>query len=211
MTRPRTQFTGEVALGMAHEVGNLLAALELRLQILQQSAECRAAQGRNLDAMARILEEANDLLQRAQALALETPPAGAVPDGPGLVNVQRALAEAIQLAGSGLRLRARRAGVRLRIEQMLDGLPDVPGAPAAIRQTLVGLLIGAGRSLPEGGTIRVVGRRAAGAVVLRFEDGRGARLNGRSGRTGAPLELRLPYVARKRTRSRSAASQDGGD
>ena len=209
MTRPRKQFPGEVALGMAHEIGNMLSALQLRLQLLQQSSVCRKTQGRNLDAMARILDEAHELLHRVQMLGTTTPPSRSAPGEPGLVNVERTVAEAIQLAGNGLRLRARRAGVQLQIEQALGRLPDVPGTPAAIRRTLVRLLIGAGKAFPNGGTIRLVGRRAADAVILRIEAARGTQLV--RGRASRPLELRLPRAARRPRRSRSAASQHRGD
>lgn len=209
MTRPRKQVPGEVALGMAHEIGNLMGALSLRLQILQQNPACRETQGRNLDAMSRILDEAQNLLQRVRALGKETPTSRSSPGEPPLVNVQRTVAEAIQLAGNGLRLRARRAGVQLRIEQALGRLPDVPGAPADIRRTLVRLLIGAGQSFPKGGTIRVVGRKAADAVILRIEAGRGTQpVRGRASR---PPELRLPRAAPKPRRSRSGAGQHRGD
>jgi signal transduction histidine kinase len=197
MTRARKQFPGQVALGMAHEIGNFLGALSLRLQILQQNPACRKAQARNLDAMARILEQANDLVQRVQALGMETPLPRSTSGEPPLVNVQRTVAEAIQLAGDGLRLRARRAGAQLRIEQAPGRLPDVPGAAADIRRALVRLLIGAGQSFPNGGTIRVVGRKAADAVILRIQPGRGT--------------LRLPRAAPKPRRSRSAARQHRGD
>jgi hypothetical protein len=208
MTRPRKQVPGEVALGLAHEIGNLLGALQLRLQIVQQNSVCRETQGRNLDAMSRILDEAQDLLQGVQALGTVTPPSRSAPGEPALVNVERTVAEAIQLAGSGLRLRARRSGVQLQIEQALGRLPDVPGTPADIRRTLVRLLIGAGRSFPNGGTIRVVGRRAADAVILRIEAARGTQaVRGRA----RPLELRLPRAAPKPRRSRSAARQHRGD
>jgi signal transduction histidine kinase len=211
MTRARKQFPREVALGMAHELGNMLGALQLRLQILRQNPACRKAQGRNLEAMARILEEANDLVQRVQALGMGTPLSRSTSGEAPLVNVKRTVAEAIQLAGDGLRLRARRAGVQLRIQQALGRLPDVPGAPEDIRRTLVGLLIGAGQSFPKGGTIRVVGRKAADAVILRIEAARGTQPVRGRGQASRPLELRLPRAAPKPGRSRSAASQHRGD
>jgi signal transduction histidine kinase len=211
MTRPRKQFPGEVTLGMAHEIGNMLGALQLRLQILQQNPACRKAQGRNLDAMARILDEANDLVQRVQALGMATPLPRSTSGEPALVNVQRTVAEAIQLAGNGLRLRARRAGVQLRIEQALGRLPDVPGAPSDIRRLMVRLLIGAGKSFPKGGTMRVVGRKSDAAVILRIVPARGTQLARGRGQASLPLELRLPRAAPKPRRSRSAASQHRGD
>jgi hypothetical protein len=53
----------EVVLAMAHEIGNQLGALQLRLLMLKQDASCRQAQGRNLEAMENILNEANELVQ----------------------------------------------------------------------------------------------------------------------------------------------------
>jgi hypothetical protein len=43
------------------------------------------------------------------------------------------VAEAIQLAGDGLRVQARRAGVELRIENAVGRLPPVRGVPEDIR------------------------------------------------------------------------------
>jgi hypothetical protein len=194
---------------MAHEIGNLMSALQLRLQIVQQNSVSREAQGRNLDAMSRILDEAQSLLQRVQALSPGTPLSRSAPGEQPLVNVQRTVAEAIQLAGNGLRLRARRSGVQLQIEQALGRLPDVPGTPADIRRTLVRLLIGAGKAFPNGGTIRVVGRKAA-AVILRIEAARGTQLVRGRGQSSRPLELRLPRTAPKPRRSRSGSGQHRG-
>jgi hypothetical protein len=73
MTRGRKQVAGsvgEVALSTAHELGNVLGALQLRLQILDGDPACRRAQRKNLDAMKRILEEANTLVRRVQSLGV---------------------------------------------------------------------------------------------------------------------------------------------
>ncbi len=190
---------------MAHEIGNQLGALQLRLQLLKQDAACRQAQGRNLEAMENILNEANELVQRVHLLAMAT--LVSLPDGGehSLVDLQQVVAEAIQLAGNGLRLQARRAGIELRIENAVGRLPPVRGVPEDIRRALVKLLLGARRAFPRGGTIRVVGRRAAEAVILRVEDARRARGTRQSGKR-APLELRLPRAAAKPGRPRSAVA-----
>jgi signal transduction histidine kinase len=191
---------------MAHEMGNQLGALQLRLQMLKQDAACRETQGRNLEAMEEILNEANELVQRAHMLGMTTlvsPPEGG---DHSLVDLQQVVAEAIQLAGDGLRLQARRAGIELRIENAVGRLPPVRGVPEDIRRTLVDLLLGARQAFPRGGTIRVVGRRAAEAVILRVEDSRRTRGTRQSGRAGAPLELRLPCADAKPGRPRSAVA-----
>jgi signal transduction histidine kinase len=195
-----------VILGIAHEIGNQLGALQLRLQMLKQDAACRQAQGRNLEAMESILNEASELVQRAHILGMTTlvsPPEGG---DHSLVDLQQVVAEAIQLVGNGLRVQARRAGIELRIENAVGRLPPARGVPEDIRRALVNLLLGARQAFPRGGTIRVVGSRAAEAVILRIEDSRRKRGTRQSGQAGAPLELRLPCAATKPGRPRSAVA-----
>jgi signal transduction histidine kinase len=193
---------GDAALGMAHELGNLLGALQLRMQILDQNPACRQVQGKNLDAMGRILSEASALVQQVQALGMSSSDVVSKDDGSQAVDLHQTVTEAIRLAGNGMRLQARKAGVDLRIEQALGRLPRVHGVPAEIRRTLVDLLIDARDALPRGGTIRVVGKRTANAVTLRIEDQRGKLAARTPTPTRARRELRLP-VSRGRTGARS--------
>jgi signal transduction histidine kinase len=189
---------------MAHEIGNQLGALQLRLQLLKEDPSCRQAQGRNLEAMEKILNEANELVQRVQVLGMATLVSLADGAEHSLVDLEQMVAQAIQLAGNGLRLKSRRAGIELRIENAVGRLPPVRGVPEDIRRALVNLLLVARQAFPRGGTIRLVGRRAADMIVLRVEDPRRMRGARQSGRAGAALELRLPCAAPKPARPRSA-------
>jgi signal transduction histidine kinase len=185
---------GEVTLGMAHEIGNLLGALQLRLQVIAQDPVCHQAQGLNFTSIDRILEEANEWVQRVQALALPAP--RTLSNGAqGLVDLNQAVAEAIKLAGSGMRLQARRAGFVLRVVQAPGRLPVVRGVPADIRRELVDLLLRAGKAFPRGGTMRVAARRTGNAVIVRVENP-----------GGQLAQVRLGIAPARTGRSRSATA-----
>ena len=56
---------------LRHDLGNALGALRLRVQIVNADPTCRAAQGKNLDAIERIVKRSMELFAQ-----LATQPAG---------------------------------------------------------------------------------------------------------------------------------------
>ncbi len=65
-SRARIRSTPSPAARTAHDLGNALGALRLRLDIVANDSTCVWAQGGNLQAMTRILAEAQALVHRLQ-------------------------------------------------------------------------------------------------------------------------------------------------
>jgi signal transduction histidine kinase len=160
----RVRALGEVALGVAHDVNNIIGALQLRVEVLAHDPACVASQSQNIAALQRIAEDAGRLVSRLQSLAR---PRG---EDDQMLDLRQVVMEAAEIAGSGLALRARQAGIELRIEAELGPLPKVRGNADDIRNIVVNLLINAKDAMPAGGVIRVSGESTAREVVIRVED-----------------------------------------
>jgi hypothetical protein len=66
-SRARVGSQRSPAARAVHELGNTLGALQLRLEIVINDSTCMWAQGANLEAMTRIVAEAQALVHRLQA------------------------------------------------------------------------------------------------------------------------------------------------
>jgi len=168
---------GELSLGVAHDVHNTLGAIALRIGILKQDAACMAAQGRNIDALDRIVSEGNALVAKLQSIGRLEPP---VEEMTG-VDLREIIASAIEIAQSGLKLRAAETGVHIHMQMEVPALPPVSGRPEELRQLFVNLLINARDAMPKGGRVVIRGERehdssggadaaTPAAVVIRVED-----------------------------------------
>jgi signal transduction histidine kinase len=183
---------GDVALGVAHDLANMLGAMQIRIELLQQQPELLAA-GDELAALARATREAAALVAGMQKLY-----AGAAAR-PAAVDLGRCLADAVAVASSGLRLEARLRGSQLRIEQRLPPLPRVRGRAPQLHRMFVDLLVNARDAVPAGGRIVIDGGVQAGQVLVRVRAGR-ACFELRFARAGAGA------VKAARSASRAAGS-----
>lgn len=160
---------GEVAVGVAHDLQNVIGAVQLRLQVLEQDPACMAAQSKNIRAIRRVVEEADRLLTHLQQLA--APGADDASDPQGPLDLGPVILEAAEMAGSGLRLRSRQAGIQLGIVTDVGPLPPVTADAAEVRRVLLNLLIHARDAMPTGGTIRISAAAEGSEVVVRVEGG----------------------------------------
>jgi signal transduction histidine kinase len=164
----RLRMTGEVALGIAHDMHNTLGAISLRVSVLKRSAEAMAAQGRNIDALERIVGEGNALVGKFQSLG-RAPPA---PSGSEIADLASVIAMAVEIAQSGLKMRAAETGVHIRMETTVPPLPAVTGTSEELCQLFVNLLINARDAMPKGGHVVISAEPdpPPDAVVVRVED-----------------------------------------
>lgn len=160
----RLRTAGELAIGVAHDVNNVLAALALRVQPLLRDPECRQAQGRNVEAIGRIIDEGQRLVGRFQDLGRAQPARLLA------VDLRETVNSAVEIAQSGLRLRAAERGVQIHMRAELPPLPRVVGLPEEVRHVLVNLLINARDAMPKGGAVTVRARTTPREVVLIVED-----------------------------------------
>jgi len=169
---------GRLSAGVAHEVKNPLNAMMIHLELLRQKFMPRVARGAQTEPAAVAVAEPVDrdaALEHVQVIANEIRRLDEVVQGflkftrPEDLKLQpislRALLDEIVPI---VRPEAERAGVELVIE--CNGVPDVNGDPAMLRQAFLNLALNACQAMPNGGTLRIQceavrGRRVRISVI----------------------------------------------
>src|SRR5262249_20099421 len=127
------------------------------------------SQGRNIDALERIVGEGNALVAKLQSLGRQD-----LSGDNGRVDLPDVIASAIEIAQSGLKMRAAETGVHIHMEMRIPALPSIGGSPEELRQLFVNLLINARDAMPKGGRVVINGEHGGGprgeAVTIRVED-----------------------------------------
>jgi signal transduction histidine kinase len=161
----RLRATGELAMGIAHDIHNTLGAVTLRVSILKRDPSAMAAQGRNIEALERIVAEGNALVNKFQGLGRAD-----LSVQPSAIDLREVIASAVEIAQSGLRMRARETGVHIHMETDLPPLPAVIGTSEELRQLFVNLLINARDAMRTGGRVLIRGEMAGDTVRISVED-----------------------------------------
>jgi two-component system sensor histidine kinase HydH len=151
-----SEVNGALVLGVAHDLGNLLGAAELRLQLPDDDG---------VQAARELLRDARALLARLRSLGGQHP-------RPAPLDLGAMALDAVALAWPGLRLQAAERGARVQVAVagVQRGLPPVMGDGVGLRQAILNLLINACEAMPVGGTITVATFREEGMVGLSIED-----------------------------------------
>ncbi|MFZ5477444.1 MAG: two-component system sensor histidine kinase NtrB [Myxococcota bacterium] len=149
---------GRVAAGMAHEIGNPLAAMTTRLALLEQdpSPDFVRESARVLgDQVGRITR----LVQSVRRFGRPST-AARVPCG-----VEETAQEVIRM----LRLDPRARNVRIEVD-VERGLPQVEAVRDQLVQVFVNLALNALESMPQGGRLGIAASRSPIGVRVRFSD-----------------------------------------
>jgi signal transduction histidine kinase len=162
--RERLRAIGELAFGIAHDLNNTLAALRLRLSVIEKDPACVASQGLNLRTSLRILGQGSALITKLQDLGRRDPPTVTS------VDLDDTIRCAIDIAHSGLGLDDQRDERRIRIRTDVPPLPPIRGYTEDLKHLFVNLLINARDAMSSGGEIWVRARREGSGVVVRVED-----------------------------------------
>jgi signal transduction histidine kinase len=160
----RLRSIGELAFGIAHDLNNTLAALRLRLSVMEKDPACLASQGLNLRTSLRILSQGTALISKLQDLGRREPPRVTA------VDLDETIRCAVEIAQSGLALDRAGAERRIRIQCDVPALPPIRGYSEDLKHLFVNLMINARDAMPAGGTISVRARREGNLVVVRVED-----------------------------------------
>jgi signal transduction histidine kinase len=170
---------GRLSAGVAHEVKNPLNAMMIHLELLRQkfAAQTAVAAARaGVGTAAPPLVDAEDAMSHVEVIANEIRRLDQVVQGflkfsrPEDLKLQPVeLGSLLDEVVPIVRPEADRAGVTLVVD--CNGVPDVNGDPAMLRQAFLNLALNACQSMPNGGTLRIQCEAARGhQVSIAFSD-----------------------------------------
>ncbi len=158
---------GEIAAGVAHDLGNTLGALQVRTALVAREPDLTAGQREHLAWVRSGLRDSLAMLTRVQ----ESLRGGARERPARPVDLGIVVRHAVELAETSF---ADRPGKRVDILVQLPSLPPVWGIAAELRQMFVNLLLNARDAMPRGGVIRIGAQLRASSsrrrVVVKVED-----------------------------------------
>jgi signal transduction histidine kinase/CheY-like chemotaxis protein len=161
----RMRAIGELASGVAHDLNNTLHAMNLRLSLIEQNDDCRGAQGSNIAALSRAINDAALVVGRLQDFARQKTDRSL-----DCVDLSAVVSEAIEMVRTTIEGESSLAGTPVRIRTRLPLLPAVTALASELRHVMVNLLLNARDAMPKGGTIEVVGAERDGRVILDVLD-----------------------------------------
>ena len=156
---------GELAAGVAHDLNNALHAMKLRLELLERDTEFATRHRSHLDALVRVISDANTRLRHLQDFARQRPEHLCEQ-----VQLADIIQESVEIARSDIEHRAACLGVSVRIETEVPLLPRVHGLATDLRYVFINLLLNARDAMPHGGTILLRGTQAGSRVIVTVED-----------------------------------------
>jgi signal transduction histidine kinase len=163
---------GELAMGIAHEMGNPLAGMKAVAQAMQYEEDVPPGMLEALRRLENEVDRLSDFLRSFHGFA-----------APTALNIQPAsLADAVQDVLFWTRKEAKSGGVDIETA-VPDDLPALRADPAQLKQVLLNLVVNALHAMPEGG------RLALAAAV----DARRVRIEVRDTGCGIPVDV-LPRV-----------------
>ncbi len=155
---------GRLAAGVAHEIGNPLAAILGLVELVRDGALSPEEQAESLRRAVRETERIHGIIRDLLEYS-RTASTGADDDANADADPVAVVEDAVKLAGPKKDLR--RIDIERRFE---DGLPRVRGRAERHTQVVLHLLLNAADALPEGGEIRIELARDDAAVRLAVVD-----------------------------------------
>jgi len=131
---------GQLAAGVAHEIGNPLSSLHARVQLMKRHPD-PAAIAESLDVLEKQIDRIGRIVRGVSHLARNRF------DSRGVVDAEAVVREAISL------VRFDRRAARVAIHDDLHGLPPVRGIRDELLQVVLNLLFNAVEAMPGGGSI----------------------------------------------------------
>lgn len=157
--RERLRVLGDLAASIAHDLGNTLRGASFQLSVVEQASLGDKDRSAALRAIGSRIDIASSMISRLHEFART----GTL--GLAAVRLERVIEEAAALVDTDLR-----EGKPVTVKFSLPDLPPVHGAPAELSLMFVNLLRNARDAMPEGGVVRVTGKRLRDQVVIEVAD-----------------------------------------
>jgi len=135
---------GQLASGLAHEVGTPLNIIYGRAELIQRKMEDKEEIQKNVNTILRQTERITKIIQQLLGMVRKKKPEYAALDISALLDTILDL----------LDHQVQRQGVRV-LKEWKDSLPPVTGDPDQLQQVFLNLILNAIQSMPEGGTLRL--------------------------------------------------------
>ncbi|MCH8970158.1 MAG: HAMP domain-containing protein [Planctomycetes bacterium] len=149
---------GLMAAGIAHEVGNPLAALSTILQRMEMNAPPEV--GKKCEIMKQQIDRISRIIHELRQFSRPVSHAEDVP-----VNLNDVLRQSVQVCRYDPRAK------NIQIEDDFDpNLPSIKGNPDRWQQVFLNIIINAFDAMPKGGQLSVISRSVNGLVELCFRD-----------------------------------------
>jgi PAS domain S-box-containing protein len=156
----RLALVGQLASGLAHEIGTPLNVIAGNAELLRQELLAQGLPAPELETIVAQADRISRLMERLLAFAR----AKAQPQAP--LALSTVLAPALHL----LEPRFRREAITVLVDVPAD-LPDVLGVADQLEQVFLNVLVNAWHAMPAGGTVTIrAGTTAAGQVQVTVQD-----------------------------------------
>jgi len=137
---------GQLASGLAHEIGTPLNIIYGRTELIQKGLEDKEGLQKNLDIVLRQTERITKIIQQLLGFVRKKKPEQKALSLPPLLEC------ALEL----LDHQVRKQKVRV-VKGRMDGLPSIIGDSDQLQQVFLNLILNAIHSMPEGGTLSISG------------------------------------------------------
>ena len=133
---------GQLASGLAHEIGTPLNIIYGRTELIQKRLEDKEGAQKNLEIILRQTERITKIIQQLLGFVRKKKPEQKV------LNLPLLLEGALEL----LDHQVRKQKVRV-VKEPMDGFPSIIGDSDQLQQVFLNLILNAIQSMPEGGTL----------------------------------------------------------
>ncbi|GEM_PF-2311679 len=148
---------GQLAAGVAHEIGNPLSSLHARVQLMRRHPDPGAID-ESLDVLEKQIDRMGRIVRGVSHLSRNRF------DSRGLVDVDAVVREAVAL------VKIDRRAARVAIHDELQTLPPVRGIRDELLQVVLNLLFNAVEAMPGGGTIHATTFANNGSICIGVKD-----------------------------------------